>query len=150
MNEGKEEDDLVFIGKTGLFCPIKEGRGGGLLLREKDGKYNAATGSKGYRWLESETVQLLGKEDDIDRGYFDSLCEQLKKDIYVFVDFDSFADTTKPFELLVPPWLPPCGRQDIEDCTDCEKFHWGGDSGTTAVCDKGIDLREYEDLLLPF
>jgi hypothetical protein len=40
-----------FIGKVGQFCPIKPGCGGGLLMREKDGKYYAATGSKGYRWL---------------------------------------------------------------------------------------------------
>jgi hypothetical protein len=38
-----------FIGKVGSFCPIKPGKGGGVLLREKDGKYYAATGSKGYR-----------------------------------------------------------------------------------------------------
>ena len=48
-----------FIGKVGQFCPIKPGCGGGLLMREKDGKYYAATGSKGLqvvrnpRWFQS-------------------------------------------------------------------------------------------------
>ena len=42
---------------------MKEGYGAGLLMREKDGKYYAATGSKGYRWMESEMVKELGKED---------------------------------------------------------------------------------------
>ena len=50
-----EGHNYRFIGKVGQFCPIKDGCGGGLLMREKDGKYYAATGSKGYRWLESES-----------------------------------------------------------------------------------------------
>ena len=31
--------DYRFIGKVGNFCPILPGKGGGLLVREKDGKY---------------------------------------------------------------------------------------------------------------
>ena len=58
--------NYIFIGKVGNFCPIKAGCGGGVLYREKDGKYYAATGSKGYRWLESEMVRELGKQADID------------------------------------------------------------------------------------
>jgi hypothetical protein len=58
-----------------LFCPIKKGCGGGILYREKDGKYNAAAGTKGYRWLEAETVKNLGKEDDIDKGYYRALVD---------------------------------------------------------------------------
>lgn len=68
-----EGHDYHFIGKVGQFCPIKPGCNGGLLCREKDGKYYAATGSKGYRWLESEMVKTLGKEQDIDRSYYDEL-----------------------------------------------------------------------------
>ena len=68
-----EGHDYRFIGKVGQFCPITPGCNGGLLCREKDGKYYAATGSKGYRWLESEMVQTLGKEKDIDRSYYDEL-----------------------------------------------------------------------------
>jgi hypothetical protein len=67
--------DYHFIGKVGQFCPIKPGCNGGLLCREKDGKYYAATGSKGYRWLESEMVRTLGKEKDIDRTYYDELVD---------------------------------------------------------------------------
>lgn len=64
-----EGHNYRFIGKVGQFCPIKDGCGGGLLMREKGGKYYAATGSKGYRWLESEMVRELEKGDDIDRSY---------------------------------------------------------------------------------
>lgn len=73
--------DYHFIGKVGQFCPIKPGCGGGILLRETENKktgekgYAAATGSKGFRWLESEMVKQLDKQGDIDRGY-GGLCQE--------------------------------------------------------------------------
>lgn len=79
-----------FIGKVGRFCPIKPGCGGGLLMREKDGKYYAATGSKGYRWLESEMVTELGKEADIDRSYYDRMVDEAVNAISKFGDFEWF------------------------------------------------------------
>ena len=82
--------NYIFVGKVGRFCPIKPGCGGGLLMREKDGKYYAATGSKGYRWLESEMVKTLGKEDDIDRSYYDKLVNEAVEDISEFGDFEWF------------------------------------------------------------
>lgn len=82
--------DYKFVGKAGLFCPIKSGRGGGLLMREKDGKYNGATGTIGYRWLEAETVKLLGKEHDIDRSYYAKLVDAAKDDISEYGDFEWF------------------------------------------------------------
>ena len=48
--------DYQFVGKVGQFCPIKPGKGGGILCREQNGKYYAATGTTGYRWLESEVL----------------------------------------------------------------------------------------------
>ncbi len=94
MNEGLKENehDYVFIGKAGSFCPIKKGKGGGILLREKDGKYNAATGSKGYRWLEAETVRKEHKEADIDRGYYENLCDEAIASISEYGDFEWFAE----------------------------------------------------------
>ena len=82
--------NYIFIGRVGQFCPIKPGRGGGLLMREKDGKYYAATGSKGYRWLESEMVRELKKIDDIDRGYYDKLCDDAISNIAQYADFEWF------------------------------------------------------------
>jgi phage/plasmid-associated DNA primase len=74
------EHNYIFIGKVGRFCPIKPGCGGAELVREstdKDGniKYDSATGAKDYRWLESEMVKELGKEDDINRSYYDNLVD---------------------------------------------------------------------------
>lgn len=85
-----ESHNYVFVGKIGQFCPIKPGCGGGLLMREKDGLYHAATGSKGYRWLESETVRDLHKEDDIDRSYYDKLVDDAVTNISKYGDFEWF------------------------------------------------------------
>lgn len=97
MNEGlpEGEHNYIFIGKVGQFCPIKEGCGGGELLREgtdKEGnvKYSSATGAKGYRWLESEMVRELGKEADIDRKYYDDLVDEATRDISEFGDLEWF------------------------------------------------------------
>ena len=92
MNEGLPEDEhrYVFVGKTGAFCPIEPNRGGGLLMREKDGKYYAATGTKGYRWLESEHVKNAEKEDCIDKGYFNNLVDDAVDNISKYGDFEWF------------------------------------------------------------
>lgn len=94
MNEQlpEGEHDYHFIGKVGLFCPIKEGCGGGVLLRKADDKYHAATGTKGYRWLESEMVRQLNKENDIDTGYYDSLVTEAIGTISAYGFYDWFVD----------------------------------------------------------
>lgn len=86
-----EGHDYHFVGKAGSFCPIKPGCGGGLLMREKDGKYNAATGTKGYRWMESEMVRTLNKEDDIDRRYYAAMVDDAIASISEYGDFEAFA-----------------------------------------------------------
>lgn len=94
MNENlhEAEHDYQFVGKVGSFCPILPGKGGGVLYREKDGKYSAATGTKGYRWLEAEIVKSLGKEKDIDMSYFERLADEAKEAINKFGDYDMFVD----------------------------------------------------------
>lgn len=92
-----------FVGKVGQFCPIKPGCGGGVLLREKDGKYYAATGSKGYRWLESEMVRVLEKQDDIDRRYYESMVNDAVDTISKYGDFEWFV-SDDPY---VGPWFAP-------------------------------------------
>ena len=92
MNEnlGEDKHDYHFVGRAGQFCPIKPGCGGGLLMREKDGKYYAAGGTKGYRWLESEEVKNLGKEDDIDIKYYLDLVDDAVAAISEYGDFEWF------------------------------------------------------------
>lgn len=103
MNEGLNEEDhrYSFVGRAGRFCPMKEGYGGGLLMREKDGKYYAATGTKGYRWLESEQVKEMGLEDGIDVSYFDLLADKAKEAISQYTDFDWFV-SDEPYNGELP------------------------------------------------
>lgn len=104
MNEylSENEHNYKFIGKVGLFCPVKAGCSGGVLLREKDGKYYAVGGTKGYRWLESEVVKRLGKENDIDMSYFHSIVNAAISDISKYGDFEWFVsnelDDKAPWE----------------------------------------------------
>lgn len=82
--------NYIFVGRVGQFCPITPGCGGGLLMREQNGNYYAATGTKGYRWLESEMVRELGKEDDIDLKYYRKLVDEAVKSISQYGDFEAF------------------------------------------------------------
>lgn len=92
MNENMKEGEhnYVFVGKVGLFCPVESGTGGGLLMREKEGKYYAATGTKGYRWMEAEVIKNLGMTDQIDTSYHQNLASEAIKHISKFGDFESF------------------------------------------------------------
>ena len=97
------EHSYHFIGKVGQFCPVKSGVGGGILLREgkdKDGnqKFGAATGSKGYRWLESEMVYTVKElRESIDRSYYDRLVDEAVKTISEYGDFEWFV-SDDPYE----------------------------------------------------
>ena len=92
--------DYRFVGRVGQFTPVRPGCGGGLLLREAGGKYAAATGSKGFRWMESEMVRALGKEDCVDRSYYDRLVNDAAETIARYGDFEWFR-SDDPYD--VPP-----------------------------------------------
>lgn len=115
MNENlpPDEHNYIYVGQVGQFCPIKTGCGGGLLMRETTNEttgekgYAAATGSKGYRWLESESVRLLEKEACIDVSYYDALVDDARAAIAKFGDADWFIDgkeDTPPWETAEEPW----------------------------------------------
>lgn len=125
--------DYRFVGKVGEFCPAKPGKGGGILCREQNGKYYAATGTTGYRWLESETVlkkvdetttviddetgekkeiakatEIPGVNDIIDRSYYQKLVDDAVDSISEYGDFEWFVsdDPYIPEHPIddVPPW----------------------------------------------
>lgn len=86
--------DMHFIGKVGLFCPIKAGCGGAELVKEsakKDGTigYDAVVGTKGYRWLEAETIKNT-KEDTIDVSYYNVLVDKAITTINQYGDYEQF------------------------------------------------------------
>lgn len=140
-----------FIGKVGQFCPMKDGYGAGLLMREKDGKYYAATGSKGYRWMESEMVKELEKESGIDRSYYDKLVDEAVETISQYGDFEWFvsddpyipelgandADVdSAPWDT---EWENPCGDKEIRGCLDCPHYRM---ENNHIECDKGFDILD--------
>ena len=108
-------------------------------MREKDGKYYAAGGTKGYRWLEAEMVKTLGKEADIDRSYYDNMVDNAVMDISQYGDFEWFVSD----DLYIPKVKEdyaakvPCGDNKYLTCFDCphyyeDKFH--------ADCQHGYDI----------
>ena len=125
MNEFMEGEDphcYIFVGKAGAFTPVKPNTGGGLLVRKqnpevwekaKDSekgvyidkdtgermKFAMASGATGYRWRESEQVQLLKIEDDIDKTYYESKVEEVKNTIAQLTNFDWFISDQKYVEL---------------------------------------------------
>ena len=110
MNEKLPEDEhnYIFVGRVGSFCPIKPEHNGGILYRVNDGKYYAAAGTKGYRWLEAETVKVLEKEDSIDRTYYEALVHDAVTDISKYGDFDWFVNGSTKIQESdsndIPPW----------------------------------------------
>ena len=117
--------NYVFIGKVGQFCPMMDGFGGGVLLRQTENKktgekgYAAVTGTKGYRWMESEMVKQLDKQDGVDRSYYDAMVDAAVQDISGYGDFEWFVseDPYVKVEDNTPPWESPGGP-------------WQSDSGT--------------------
>ena len=129
--------DYRFIGKVGSFCPVKSGCNGGLLCREKDGKYYAATGSKGYRWMESEMVKDLGKEKDIDLSFYNKLIDDAVDAISKYGDFEWFVSDDEPVpNVNTPPWVMACGK---ETCVGCPEFT---DDEYHLDCRLGYDISD--------
>lgn len=114
--------NYVFVGRVGRFCPVKEGTGGGVLYRYQDGKYYAAAGTKGYRWLESEMVKTLGKEGNIDESYYNKLVDEAIEAIMQYGDFNMFINNEhyiSPEFMNIPegvgdeyPWNPNDNGKD--------------------------------------
>lgn len=92
--------DYRFIGRVGLFTPIKPGRNGGKLMRESGGKFASATGAKDYRWCESDSIGAsravtgMGKPiyqmDDIDKSFYNHLVDDARDTISQYGDFEWF------------------------------------------------------------
>ena len=131
LRDPDDADNPDFIGRVGQFCPIKPGCGGKELLREgkdKEGnlKFSAATGSKGYYWLESEQVRMLGKEDDIDRSYYDAMANKAIETISQYGDFDAFVDVD-----TVPEFVH---KSDLLDFRACQMYREKTPDGEMDYC----------------
>jgi len=125
MNEdlADGEHNYIFIGKTGQFCPIKSGRGGGILLAQREEKFNAAPSSKGYRWLESSLVKDQDKVDDIDMSYFVNKSDEMYKEIAKYTNPELFCSDNPIMEggdisSDDGPVVMECGAISCEGCTE--------------------------------
>lgn len=152
--------NYIFVGKAGSFCPVKNGCGGGILVREKDGKFYSATGAKGFRWREGESLQGANRMDMIDMGYFDNLAKTAVESIQEYGNFEEFASERTPSFVISeeainkiaeeaakkhgepdsPPWRPPCGDPHYEFCSECPLFDL---EKIPPECKKGYDLTRY-------
>lgn len=90
--ENLNENNMKFVGKAGRFTPMLPGTGGGFLVRKKDDKYYAVGGTKGFQWMESELVETLKKEQDIDGSYFEKLVSEAIETVSKYGDWDWFVD----------------------------------------------------------
>jgi energy-coupling factor transporter ATP-binding protein EcfA2 len=101
-----DEENYRFIGRIGLFCPIKVGCGGGKLVKlvnKKDGSvgYDSVTGSKGYRWLEAEEVYEKNLQDCIDLEYYNKLVDNAIDEINKYGDYEWFVSDDPYHELPI-------------------------------------------------
>jgi hypothetical protein len=135
MNEklGDSGHIMTFVGRAGSFVPIKPGYGGGLLMRiESDGRFSAASGTKGYRFLEAEAVRGTDLEQYVDESYFEALVDKAVDAISKYGDYYGFVEDNSYI-----PWLMPCGDLTMESCKICPHFQKDHD-----LCDLGFDISE--------
>lgn len=111
--------NYIFIGKVGQFCPVRSGVGGGVLVRDQNGKMNAVVGTTGYRWMESEVVRELHKENDIDYSYYDELVNDAVEEISKYGDFGWFV-SDDPY---VSPWFKADDGNESPYDTDYDIFN---------------------------
>lgn len=142
----EEGHDRKFIGKVGQFCPIKPGCGGGLLCREQNGKYYAAAGTTGYRWLESELIAVSGNETIIDKSFYtnmvDKMVDEISKygDAEWFVSDDPYVPQPKTEEFKFADFMNIPVNADDE--VPFEDLPWDpNDNGRSTVC---LERSRYE------
>lgn len=92
MNTGTDEEpEMRYIGRSGAFVPVCQG--GGTLWREKDGTFSALAGTKGYRFVEAETMKEVGLDGPIDYSYFRALSDKARDTIAKWCDPSAFCGT---------------------------------------------------------
>lgn len=92
------EHNYWFVGKVGMFTPVVDGAGGGILLRDAgNGKYSALPetkrpdGKTSYRWLESSSLKEKENVNElIDISYYARLVDAAKSTIEEYGDYEEF------------------------------------------------------------
>ncbi|MCD8372203.1 MAG: DUF5906 domain-containing protein [Clostridia bacterium] len=137
--------NMHFIGRVGQFTPMRSGSNAGILYRVNNDRKYAAAGSTGYRWMESEMVKQLHKEEDIDISFYEKLINDAVDTISSYGDFEWFVsnDTDDISNSAVPYWHPPCSDVSGVDCDTCEHFSC---DDFHFDCDLGYDISELINL----
>lgn len=99
-----------FVGKVGAFCPVKDGVGGGYMVRSMNNKMYAVNNTKRkkgggvHRWIESEYAKNLDMSD-IDTSYYENLVDEAIEAIAKHGDVEWFIsdDVGKPSIPMNPP-----------------------------------------------
>ena len=122
-----DEASLRFVGRVGLFTPIREECGGAYLVKsviKKDGSvgYYSVTGSKGFKWLESEEVIDKGMQDCTDESYYTRLVDNAIDSINTFGDYEWFV-SEDPYKN--PPLVDghPDYKYDVLQIDNPFRFH---------------------------
>lgn len=126
-NEIAKGHNYIFVGRVGQFTPMLPGAGGGVLYRYANGKYYALPKTTGYRWMESEMVLTLCKEDLVDKSYYTKLVDEAKEAISEYGDFEMFANNET---YLSPDFM------NIPEDTDEEEIPWNKTDGGTDPAEK--------------
>lgn len=111
MNEGLPQGthNYVFVGRVGQFTPVKEGTGGGELVRlsgyDSNGSptYAYAEGCKGWRWKETEIIKSLKLEDQINMDYWNKKVDDAIATISEYGDFEKFVADDEEFTAMNKP-----------------------------------------------
>jgi hypothetical protein len=90
-NEEISHRNMRHVGRTGRFVPVLQS--GGTLLRVKEDRYYAVTGTKGYKWIEAEIAQSM-PDLQIDMSYFEHLKSEAVKTIEAFGSFEEFVNVS--------------------------------------------------------
>lgn len=80
--------DDIHVGRIGRFVPVTGG--GHKLLRVKDDKSYAVTGTKDYEWVEAEIFQAFPGQYEINQTYFEKLVDDARNAIDYFGSFAEF------------------------------------------------------------
>ena len=119
MNEdlGEGEHNYIFVGRVGQFCPVVNGVGGGILVREKKDRsgYDSVNGTKGFRWLESEIVRERELMDKVDRSYYNKLADEAVETISKFGNFERFVNESVDYYVNEVPFMNQPETNDISE-----------------------------------
>jgi hypothetical protein len=82
--------ELVHVGRTGAFVPVTDH--GATLLRVKEDKQYAVTGTKGYLWVEREMAHERKEKGtlNVDMTYFDKLKDDALAQIEKYGPYSQF------------------------------------------------------------